>query len=243
MNLTELVQYVLLESGQFIVSTTLDDFQLDYDKFWLLTKPILLEYEKYKPYTWTRNQYISRVHTFSAVVDDDQLPAEEQKIVENIPKWISSCLPVGQGNVFNIPNSELFVQGIKSGTLGEPMSQYSAAQPTQWLWNYKKPKLYCPYTGTLDLVMHGPYLAYEDYATGGALKDVEIPDLEYNSTFIKYVTGRFLVTIGRSRRAFTLTDIPVTLDSETLVTEGETMIAEAKEALHERSDWHLGLGD
>ena len=241
MKLTELVQYVLLESGQFIVSTTLDAFMLDMDKFWLLTKPTLREYAKFRPYTWKRNQYLSGKHVFSTVIEDDSLPEAEQKIIETIPRWISSCLPVGFANALNVPGAHIFRAAVGYDPLNRMGKNLE--QPSSWIWKYEKPVLYVPYTGDLDLTMHGDYIVYEEYATGGALKEVDIPDLEYDDVFVKLVTGKFLVAVGRSRRAFTLTDIPVALDSETLVGEGNDMIAEAKESLRENSSWHYSLGN
>ncbi len=52
-------------------------------------------------------------------------------------------------------------------------------------------------------------------------------------TFFALLTGRFLQTIGRFRRAFTIGEIPITMDASELVSDGLEMATAAEDDLTE----------
>lgn len=235
MKLTELIDLVLVDSGQFIVGD-LSDLCLDKAKFWTLVKTVLITYERHRPYKWHETINVTKSHTFTEQVDDDQLPVEDQVVIKYIPEWISEVLPVGVGNVYN--NQFVIDQALTGVSSGSDVRE-----PMRWVWKYAKPTLYIPYTGRIDILCVGKYVRIEEFATGGGLKEVEIVGLSEDKMFLDLVTGKFMQAVGRSRRAFTLDDLPVTTDSAELVSEGKEIYDQAYEKLEQRNDWSLAIGN
>ena len=52
--------------------------------------------------------------------------------------------------------------------------------------------------------------------------------------FFEILTGKFMKALGRSRRAFTINELPITMDASELVSEGDEMIRAAEESLVEK---------
>lgn len=240
MKLTEIIDLTLVDSGQFVVGG-LNELCLDKDKFWLMVQTVLVTYERHRPYQWNETINVSKSHTFTEVVEDDSLDEKSWVRTKVVPEWVSEVLPVGVGNVVNnqfIINQTIAQAGGATGPQVQP-----ARQPAQWLWKYDKPTLYIPYTGRVDILCVAKYIRNATYATGGDLKDVDIVGLEHDRMFMDMVTGKFMQAIGRSRRAFTLDDLPVTSDSDSLVTEGKDLYDQAYEKLEERNSWALAIGN
>lgn len=235
MKLSEILDYVMIESGQWIVGD-LDDMSLNYEKFWTLCRSVLNTYHKSIPYTINENVWVSKMHTFQKVWDDEGLPINQRTLIRDIPLWVSSVLPVGYSALTNMAlGIQLFLATDSAGS--------QLGQPVNWIWRYEAPNLYVPYTGELDIRSHSNYPYELIRGSSNLLVDVDIPGLNYDESFLKIVTGKFLQAIGRSRRAFTLTDIPVSIDGNDLVTEGKELEAEGRELLEARTHWHFSIGN
>jgi hypothetical protein len=61
--------------------------------------------------------------------------------------------------------------------------------------------------------------------------------------FFKILTGYFMVGLGRSRKAFTLNELPIVTDAADLVSEGTALITDGQLALQETSSkFYLAWG-
>ncbi|CAH9015158.1 conserved hypothetical protein [Vibrio phage 150E35-1] len=76
--------------------------------------------------------------------------------------------------------------------------------------------------------------APEDELTLWEVVGIEGTDRE--SEFIEYLTGKFMVTLGRSRRGFQLNDSPVQIDADSMISEGQAMVDRMVEQMQETSD-------
>lgn len=63
---------------------------------------------------------------------------------------------------------------------------------------------------------------------------------EGDPLFLDLFTAQMMLSIGKSRRAFLLNDLPFTIDADSLVSEGESLKDSTMEKLKERSRHYLG---
>lgn len=226
MKLSDLVEIVLVESGEFIVTNSLDDLGMSDNQFWRIVKTILGTYDSYKPYTVTRNIQLSDyTYTFSASEPN------------GIPEWISQVIPVSSYDKVGV-----FLYYEAQRATGELSSLEPA--PRTVLWKYEKPKLWVTEGDWFDVVCHYNHTYEILEGSTGDVEDMDFPTLsEKDDLFIKLVLGKFLKALGRSRRAFVLEDLPVTMDASDLVSEGDDIYKETLELLmNDQSDWYKAVG-
>lgn len=215
MKLTEIIDYVMLDTGQWIVGD-IENINLDKKKFWLIVNRALGIYDKFKPITKKIPLFVS---SSPYIFGDDEAP-----------EWISKMYPSGVMSNFN-----LFGFGASSG------------DPIPIVFRYDKPKLYFANASSVEITGHYKrkvifeYNTPDDVASG--IKDVDIPDMDVSDyKFIKLITGYFLVAVGRSRRAFTVSDFPINMDSEQLISEGNILASDIEDSLSETSSWYYAIG-
>lgn len=215
--LSELVDLILLESGQFLLED-LDAANIKLDQFYLMTKRVLSHYEQYRPL----EKHLSKV------ISSNSLTFSEG---EGIPEWVSAVQPA---------------TGLKGlGFLNNPLNavfSVGRGYAGQHAWTYDKPVLTCAFAGEVEIVALYKYTVEETKTSDGKVKDVVFPDLNADDTFIQLLTARFLISMGRSRRAFLITDIPVSVDADQLVQEGNELWTLQTERLQDMSKWQLALG-
>ena len=104
-----------------------------------------------------------------------------------------------------------------------------------YYWEYTNPVLYF---NLPDDTYEISYITEHSYNS-----DLEIfPTLNINEgEFINLILGKFLQAVGRSRRAFTLQDLPITTDAEELVSEGKEIYLEATESLRLSNKFWLSI--
>lgn len=222
-DLNELIELILLESGEFIVGN-LEAINLDKDKFWLMTKRVLKVYNKHKPYKVKRNIEVNGKYTYDV------------SMTYGIPNWISSVIPVDISNPF-----DLYYYAQRR--LEEEIDEYSLLEvPRGFDWRYENPYLYVTDNGTMDVTEIHDH-KYTETLVGGIIKNVTFDTMDdYDEHLIDLITAKFLVAIGRSRRAFSLEGMPVTMDSAELVSEGNELWDKAIEGLENEGDWFEGVG-
>jgi len=215
MKLTDIIDLTFTNSGEFIVGS-LTDVLLDMDKFWGMTKMVLKDYQKYQPIA---KKKVTSVSSFSVDLTD---------VTYGVPKWVSSVIPVG------VPSSNPVValQFMQAG---------GGLEPRPMLWEYRSPKLYTSEDGDMEVTS---CFEYPFTITGSnPITEVDIPDItEEDKRFLDLVLGRFLIAVGRSRRAFTLTELPVQMDGSELVQEGTDILERVNEDMRENSKWYEALG-
>jgi len=206
MRLTDLINEIMLISGEFIVGD-LANTQIDVPLFYALVKRTLRDYSRWKPRTAVHKV---QLNSNSYQFDTNDKPASVQSV---------STVPFGI---------------LMSGFHGSSSVNY---------WEYNRE------TGVLDVVgllgavnITAHYDTYPTVETRdettGVLIDAEISGVRQETLFLDLLQGNFLIALGRSRRAFTLNDLPVSMDADQLVGEGQSLVEQTIERLQDNSDWH-----
>ena len=115
-------------------------------------------------------------------------------------------------------------------------------EPRPFIWEYRRPSIWMTELGGLDVMAAYDYQIILTKDGNGVLLDVEIVGIEKHQNFYileQILSGRFLIALGRSRRAFTYTDMPIMSDAATLVAEGLQEYNEGIKLLHSRHDWSI----
>lgn len=215
MLLTELENLVLDITGEFLLGD-ITALQLDHNRFYRLVRRCIGIYEGYRPLEKRFNLTTTQKHTF-----------RETDTPNGIPSWVSAVIPIG------IPIAP-FANLQNSGEMN----------PGTFIYRYDKPDLYLSQSGSVDVSAIFPYLNSANItSTGAVIEQVDMPDIDEmeHEHLIDLLCGHFLVSIGRSRRAFTVDDVQISNDAAEMVQEGQDRISEAKEALGERSKWWLAI--
>lgn len=197
----ELVDTILLESGQFIAD--LDATLLDEAKITLMIKRELGLFSRYNPAVITKTLNLYNGKTFDKAIDG------------YLPKAITS-----------IRTDRFDMMGYNITPYPGPVHNF--------YWRYDKPVLYTRYP-------EGEYImqciADHEYNTTTKVVDT----IELHDKFVTMLVGRFLQTVGRSRRAFTLTDIIINVDADTMVAEGKEIYDNTVEEIKINSTFNLAL--
>jgi hypothetical protein len=99
--------------------------------------------------------------------------------------------------------------------------------------------------GVLHLAIPDGYYHY-DYIADHAFDEKQCGwptiDNSYCDQIQDMISGRFMMSVGRSRRAFTVQELTLTTDADTLTSEGMTLYDQASEELKiNRSSWWLAV--
>lgn len=101
---------------------------------------------------------------------------------------------------------------------------------------YEKPLLI---TGISGLVSVRGYYNYEFVPIPGT-DDYNIPDLDMEcNSESKLIQAKLLMTLGRSRRSFTMSEIPINTDASELYSEGNQLWESTKESIQTSSKWYV----
>ena len=240
--LTDLADIVMIRSGQFIVGA-FENVQLDYDKFWKLCRGVIYEYQNHKPITKKFNVNVPQSGYRFASPD----PA---------PLWISKVIPIngygagmgsggfGGNGDFAIITPHQAINLARSASMGGSSVVSSMfPQPSPFFFELRDDILYVSSSGMMDVTAHYPYTWAETVDDEGKVTEVLLEGLDpSHDQFIELVLADFLVAVGRSRRAFTLNDLPITMDAPDLVSEGLDRREKVKEALSDRGIWYRAIG-
>ncbi len=229
MTLQEMFDYVLIESGQFFVPV--ENLEINRDRFLTLVKTTLGIFNGKHPHERKFNlDFQTRAKTFT-LTTKDQLGA-----LTGIPAGIADMVPVRIAGV-----SPFFLREHEAHN-----SNYMNDK-TSLPWEYRAPILYVPIQGVYDV--HAWYnhelteIVPEGEGTEGETKSYEVKTIDYgDDVFFKLLKSKFIRGIAGSRRAFTMQDIPLTTDADTLMTEAKTMEEEALKDLDDKTKFWLGWG-
>lgn len=217
MNLKEFFERVLVNSGQF--QYPVERIELNEPAFKVLVEMCIGIYNGYVPLTKhvTKDIYNSRQYTYTEK--------------EGIPEWISKIMPIRIAGV--VP---YYFRGYD-----QPVANVYVKNEIPF--EYRKPTLTVPVSATYEI--YGVYnhkLVEVDLGNGKKTWTVDsITDNE--DEFLDLLTAKFLIGLGRSRRAFTMQDMPLTTDASDLVSEGKEMEKEAMEELfNEKGRFYLAWG-
>lgn len=244
MKLDDIINNILAQSGEYIVAENVDqlvELQLDRDKIWRMIEKELLDYQRYKPVTKQFNIDMPKnVYSFEdAPTNGTNGPPI--KIVKVVPVgWMLAITRALWLTPFQ------FRAGYNH--------LYKTIDPQQFLWNYidnwvdpdgvdSGPILVCSQMGKVHVTAIYGYSYKITRDANKKVIDVDIPELDELQIppLWDILMARFISAVGRSRRAFTYTDLPVTTDAADLVREGQELYEKAREGLYNRSDWWKGV--
>lgn len=210
MKLSELYDLVLLEIGQYQVEDLIKE-EIPLKKFFPIAKSCLDYYTKYRPVQKTRVIYISgKSYEFI----NDLAPLVIDRVVSTY----------GEKDLLITTETDLIRLNSHIPTLRE---QY---------WRYEKPLLI---TGISGLVSVRGYYNYEFVPIPGT-DDYNIPDLDMEcNSESKLIQAKLLMTLGRSRRSFTMSEIPINTDASELYSEGNQLWESTKESIQTSSKWYV----
>ena len=238
MKLKDMFDRILVESGQFMMK---EDIELDIDKFRILINSALSTYSQYSPHhakfnlnvTNLTNNFGGIIYKFSdgenpnppAILDDETF----SPVPKGIPDWISDIIPVRLAGV----HPWYFRQK-------EEWTNKELEYKRQFPWEYIKPTLYVPVQSVYEVTAVYRHkveeTAYKDPHIGVIRKELEVSTItDHDDDFFELLRGRFMVALGRNRRAFTLNELPITMDSADLVSEGTELITSAMDKLENKS--------
>ena len=210
----DMFQRVLDEVGQFLLGR--DDIELAYEPFLTLVRSALGTY----------NRKVPHVEIFEKRIDANQVTFTTADPF-GIPDWIADVVPT---NLYiNTANNYSVLQQLN------PMFAPEPQRKSLFPWAYRRPTLTVPYSGTMEITAvyrHGVTVAQ----TVDSREIHEVKSIGHDAeVFFDLLTGRFLLALGRSRRAFTLDNLPIKLDAGELVAEGQAKIEASDAAMNEKA--------
>lgn len=221
MKLDELKSFVLVESGQYLApfeATLLSDTE-----FLRLVSTELAIYNNHKQYKVYKTISVdeSGIYEFKSTRPD----------LKDLPVYITDVRAKSgfSGNRYNY---------VRNGGGTSRVDRYKEGLAFRQEDNffYNKPVLYLPDSGTYEVCC--AYDRWIDSATVGTVTDADIVNITADDyKFIKLVTAKFMISLGRSRRAFTIEGIPVSFDASEMVSSGEQIYSEVKDSIQETSNW------
>lgn len=240
-----MVQYLLVRNGQHL-SGNLTRIRLTLPQLWYMVEAELYEYQQFIPVTKKFNISVGvQAGPAYDFTTDSHNPGfditdQDNPVFGNTPQWISKVVPVGSNQM--IANWAAWKRTDQfPGQLGKLI------QPRTMIPNYRKPVLYITEAGRFDVECHYHYFTKVESNTVGDIEEITdyiVQDIDQSQGYMIFrdmVSARFLQMIGRSRRAFSHNELPITTDAAQLVTEGEANYEKALEKLHARSNWHKSI--
>lgn len=213
MKISEIFDEVLTDSGQYVI--TPDKVELREERFINLVKRVLSIYNKYFPITKRFNIEVpSTSYDFTGHPD-------------GVPVWVAGCVPV-----LSYTNIELHSQEI-----------YPMKPAHEFPYEYNRPKLWVAGGGRYEIhACYGHEVTHDTSDVDSTKHFYEISTLDITDDhqyFWKYLVARFLIGLGGSRRAFTLNELNITMDGESLVSEGREQERELLEQMSMNGRWDL----
>ncbi len=228
MNVHDIFNRILVKSGQFLLRT--DNIELDQERFKVLVEDVLAIYNKYRP--MDGHVFIDMGSPRTQAFNEFTVSEEGYK---GIPDEVIDVVPV-RPTAINM----YYLQGMGFGNRagGEYLQE-----KTQVPFKYHKPKITTAFSGKMDVHAWYYHRIEQSQDSGGTIT-YDIPHMTYEEAyFFELLKGQFLQSLGRSRRAFTITDIPITMDSDQIVSEGMEIYDKAFEQLVDNaSKFYLAYG-
>lgn len=263
---SEIMDNVIMRSGQiFFLLDNPDPLKclgFSFAQMWrTFGLRFLKYYEKYRPLTFEFNRTSSPTGTLgqsfvlfgkdSSGVSFGQADANDvwsQNVgIYNrdpglVPQYISKVQPtitLSSAGIFYLLQITSFINTGEYSRLREPRT---------YIPKYERDDdrgiLYVTEIGRLEVVAHYDFPFTEILDSTGAIVDVDIKflDLRRDDLYVELVTGMFMQTVGRSRRAFLLEGNPILIDADATVQEGKEIFEAAKIRLEETSLWWTTIG-
>lgn len=226
MTLREIFHHVLVNSGCILLGEK--NIELKINDFQRIVDECIAYANKYDPDD--RRVHISVGSSFSYTFTGCE---EGEGDFKRVPAWISDVVPT-RTTVTNV-NKMVWVSMFGAS----PYVDFK----DEFIWSYQAPYLYLDRSGRFEV-----HACYDHPSTpildhicedGKKSEDKHVVDIDYptihlkRDPFLLMVQGRFMQGVGRYRRAFTLNELPITMDASTIVDEGQRLEEQAKKAYQE----------
>lgn len=224
MLVTEIFDKIVNESGQFIYLP--DELEINQDIFRSLVKVSLGTYSKYSPVeSRIQINVLNQAYTFPINTTKQTNGSFLTSSVElkARPRWIADAMPLLVNSTTLAANLLLNSLGINGSSL-----QHESYEPKiPYMSKYIDGVLYLPAPGNYDILCCYDHEIIQD-ATDPVNPIYSVPSIsDIDDDLVKLILGKFLIALGRNRRAMVLSDIPITTDALDLVQEGKTLEDEA----------------
>lgn len=224
MNIERIFNKILVRSGQFLLDA--EGIELQEDRFRTIVEDALNTYNRFCPYD--QHVFITAQAQRRVTFTKELVHSLTGKDFLGIPDWISDATPVRTYGLtpilrYNSPsyNPNLITK-----------------EPRPFIW--RKPDIYFSVSAEYEVLCVWKHRIVEIKTRNGGYEYC-IPTLDETDCdkFIKLVQGLFLQGIGRSRRAFTMNDLPIVMDGSEIASEGLEMEREAIDDLENIQKFYL----
>jgi len=230
MDIREMFQKVLIQSGQFLFTT--ENIEMKPEQFAHLVRQCVATYNRYSPEVrklWIPQLELSRQYTFQ------DAPRNADGTLQSlddlgVPDWISDATPVKfSGTLPFLLREEYQVN---------PELQIKETLPFQ----YRKPTLTVSVSAKYEVtaVYYHKVLKISSTQTTHEKYVVETID-DSDEFFFDLLTARFMKSTGRSRRAFTIEDLPISVEGDLFIQEGKDMEEQALIGMQENASIELAM--
>lgn len=230
LTIDEIFNKILIRSGHFIIKK--NNVELDVDRFRVLVQDALDVYSDFSPYhqEYTLNLQGARQQDLSTLNPD----------FGRKPDFLSEVHPIrAAGTVYgNYPHT------VHGHGYGSHYQSEELSDPIQAPWKYNKETgvLSAPYNTYYKVVAVWRHQIDETEIDGVPTYVVRTVSGQ-DHPFIKLCMAMFMMGLGRSRKAFTLNDLPILIDSSEIVAEGRELYKEViDEELKNKQKFYLAYG-
>lgn len=254
MLLSEMFDHILIRSGQFLLGA--NKIEVNMPRFVSLVKGALGIYSGYQPVDFTFNLRMQNNRRYKF---EKTFRPEGQDQDWGIPKFISGVTPTNiagspaftlmgqfgsklgwQGSTGNYGNSNFSIPG-------QTQMESQQMEKSQFPWVWRSPYLFIPYSADVEVIAcydHKIFVVPPDETEGGQ-EDYFCDTVNFsNDEFFDLLEGMFLLALGQSRRAFTMNDLPIVSDADTLASRGQELKAEAiLDLTTNKHRFYLAYGD
>lgn len=200
---------------------------MDVDSFRFLVEDALEQYSDSVPF--------SRVYESINLQNARRITLDENfdEELKRKPDYLSEVHPIrSQGSVYGYFANVHYGRGYSSNYQSVELSDPTHAP---WDYNHETGLLVVSYSAFYKVRAVYRHLLeeIEDTNTGDFTYCIKTMSLR-DQAFIKLLQGKFLLGLGKSRRAFTLNDLPILMDASEIVSEGKEMVEEAENEIQEK---------
>ena len=202
----------------------------------------MLTYDDLLELTFTETgQYLIDLET--TMLDRNKV----ELLIERELNWFSKYYPVRKRASLYLFDGKQFTieqDGDIPFNILSIQRQYNQASLSYQMWGkprYRNPSFtynnghlsLCGESGVYDI----EYSVYHRYDKERGCIDT----LTSESPFVNLFIAKFMISVGRSRKAFLLNDLPLTMDSDSMVSEGQELYQSTREYIMETSRYDYAL--
>lgn len=225
MNVKDIFNRIIQKSGQYLLST--NNIEINIDSFRILIEDALAIYNKASPYD---KEITVDANDRSVIFEATD---EEFSEVGRIPKWIAKATPILN-----------YSTGANPNFLAPVFSSYNrnVSDVIEAIFKYNSPRLVVNISGNWEVLCVWNHVVEKLPLVSGKSQEYEVKTITVEDyVFFDLLKAMFLSGIGLSRRAFTMDNLPISMDAQELVSDAEAQLATAKEELQNVQKFYLGI--